>query len=111
ASHAPPFDPHGARATIQSLPELGRSLVLWSPAGRYAQDRAVAQAVGAYLADVGLKVEIRLFEWGAYLNRLRQSDEWDLAVLGWVPSTGDADMALRPLFYTGSRSNHSGYSA
>src|SRR5690606_31143497 len=41
----------------------------------------------------------------------RETDEWDLAILGWAPSTGDADTALRPLFYTGARSNLSGYSS
>ncbi len=106
-----PFDPHSGQSEIERSGSNRPRVSLWSPAGRYPQDRAVAQAVGAFLELAGFDVEIRLFEWGAYLSSLRQSDGWNAAVLGWVPSTGDADMALRPILYSGSRGNISGYAS
>lgn len=107
------FDPHQAQELVsvvfgeESLPVLD----LWSPVGRYPQDKAVAQAVAAFLTEIGFPVRLQLFEWGTYLGMLRTSNDWDLALLGWVPSTGDADMALRPLFMSGARGNHSGYAS
>lgn len=87
------------------------TLELWSPANRYPQDKVIAQAVAAYLTRIGFDVRLSVFEWGTYLSRLRQSRDWSLALLGWVPSTGDADMALRPLFFSTARGNHSGYAS
>lgn len=85
------------------------TLELWGPSGRYPQDRAVVQAIAHFLEAAGFKVRIRLFEWATYLSALASSHEWHLALLGWVPSTGDADMALRPLFHSQARGNHGRY--
>ena len=104
------YAPAEAKRLLQEAgARFERPLQLWSPSARYLQDREVAEAIAGYLRAVGLDVEIRLFEWGTYLGLLQQSDEWDLAVLGWTPATGDADMALRPLYHSGARGNHSRY--
>ena len=104
------FDPRKAREMLASVAgPVDRPLELWSPVARYVQDRAVAQAIAGYLREVGLDVRIRLFEWGSYLALLSTNDTWDLAILGWVPASGEADMALRPLYHSESRGNHSGY--
>lgn len=104
------FDPGRAKELLfDDEHAIDRPLELWSPSARYLQDRAVAEAVAAYLRAVGIDVRIRLFEWGAYLALLATSDAWDIAVLGWVPATGEADMALRPIYHSLARGNHSGY--
>ena len=106
------YDPVRAAAILEEV-YRGQPppLTLWGPSNRYPQDKLVAQAVAAYLESVGFTVQIRLFEWGTYLALLRRSSDWDLALLGWVPATGDADMALRPLFAVGARANHGGYAS
>ena len=108
-----PYDPAASRSALRALvgPGERRKVALWSPSGRYPQERAVAQGIAAALSEAGLEVEIRLFEWGAYLDLLRRKEGWDLAVLGWTPATGDADMALRPLFLSGAPGNHGGYAS
>lgn len=104
------YDPDLAMKLLHGRPNnFDRTIDLWSPSDRYLQDREVAQAVAAYFTQVGLDVRIRLFEWGSYLAALNQSDDWDIAILGWVPATGDADMALRPLFHSSSLANHGSY--
>lgn len=112
--HAPvgPFeyDPRRARRLLEEagVPPSSR-IELWGPAGRYPQDRTVLQAIAYDLEEIGFDVRIRLFEWAAYLSEIASSAAWDMALLGWVPSTGDADMALRPLFHSDSRGNHAQY--
>ncbi len=108
-----PYDPLQAESLVHAAfgSRANPPLQIWSPSNRYTQDRVVAQAVAAYLQEIGFSPSLKLFEWGAYLSELRRSDDWDLALLGWVPSTGDADMALRPLFESTARGNHSGYSS
>lgn len=106
------YDPLAAKRLLAAAgSEARRPFELWSPSSRYLQDKEVAEAVAAYLEEAGLDVRIRLFEWGTYLGMLERSSAWDIAVLGWVPATGDADMALRPLYYSGTRGNHSGYAS
>lgn len=104
-----PYDPERAVALLSKKGGIHRPLHLWSPSARYVQDRAVAEAIAGYWRAVGIDVNIRLFEWGTYLSLLSTSDQWDVAVLGWVPATGEADMALRPIYHSLARGNHSGY--
>lgn len=103
------YDPGRAQALLAESGAALRPLELWSPSSRYGLDREVAQAIAGYLRQVGLDVKIRLYEWGTYLALLESSDTWDIAVLGWVPASGEADMGLRPLYHSESRGNHSGY--
>src|SRR5690606_16815733 len=106
------YDPgEAARIVDEVLGKARPSIELWSPSNRYPQDRAVVQAIAAAVSALGLPVRLRTFEWGSYLQALQTSHAWHMAILGWVPSTGDADMALRPLFYSQARANHGGYAS
>lgn len=49
----------------------GFPITLDSPSGRYFRDRELAQAVAGYLQEVGVRVDIRTYEWGEYLRRYR----------------------------------------
>lgn len=103
------YDPQTAKALLEESGGADRPLELWGPSSRYVLDREVAQAIAGYLRDAGLEVTIRLYEWGTYLALLSNTDEWDLAILGWVPASGEADMGLRPIYHSQSRGNHSSY--
>ncbi|MBO8127032.1 MAG: L,D-transpeptidase family protein [Firmicutes bacterium] len=101
-----PYDPQKARELLKSAGALGAKVTLWAPKGRYLQDHKVAEAVAGYLTEVGLAVELKLWEWSSYMSMLnRNSPQWDLFLLGWVPATGEAYMGLAPLFGAESRSN------
>ena len=58
------------------------------------------------LAAVGINADIRIVEWGAYLDLTARGDH-DVFILGWVSVTGDPDYGLHPLFHT-SNFGHAG---
>lgn len=101
-----PYNPGRARQLLAQSGYKGERIELWTPKGRYLQDSKVAEAVAGYLQDIGVNVELRLWEWSTYMAALnRAKPEWDLFLLGWVPATGEAYLGLAPLFMTESRSN------
>lgn len=97
-----PYNPAKAK---QLLAEAGYpngfSIKLWTPRGRYLKDYETALAVQQMLADVGIKAKLETMEWSAYLSALYdvtpETAQAELFLLGWAPSTGDADWVLRPL--------------
>lgn len=104
-----PYDPEGAR---QLLAEAGYpqgfSTVLWVPSGRYLKDVEVAQAVQAYLGAVGVRAEIRVWEWGAYVSAIARPDkEAGLYLLG--VSIPTADWRFFRNFHSEAPTNYSGY--
>lgn len=98
------YDPEKAK---QLLAEAGYpngfKATLYHPTGRYMMDAAIAEAVQAYLREVGIEVELITMEWAAYLAFLRKPVEeatFDMFMLGWGCVTLDADYGLFPLFHT-----------
>jgi peptide/nickel transport system substrate-binding protein len=92
-----------ALLTEAGFPE-GFETTLHSPSGRYYKDTLLARAVAADLLKVGVKAEIKLMDWDAYIPfilRDQEEAEHRLYVLGWSTFTGDADYGLYPLFYSG----------
>ncbi|MCE4600394.1 MAG: glutathione ABC transporter substrate-binding protein [Desulfurococcales archaeon] len=78
-------------------------LTLWTPRGRYVGDYEMAQAVQQYLQAIGIKVDLQVWEWASYVKELFKGPnetKRELFLIGWAPSTGDADWGLRPLFYS-----------
>ncbi|MCI0342392.1 MAG: ABC transporter substrate-binding protein, partial [Planctomycetales bacterium] len=114
-------DPARARALLAEAgwAARGRRLAFWAPVGRYLEDRTVAEAVREELRKVGVECDLEIVEWATYLERLRPAGKevaeraYDLFLLGWAPSTGDADWVLRPLFHSAEAkpggSNETGY--
>jgi ABC-type transport system substrate-binding protein len=93
-------------------------IVIWATSGRYAKDRAAAEAVQGYLNDVGLQTEFRVWEWASYQKQLylakpgqgtgKGSNEAHLWMLG--TSIPDADWRLRRKVMPGDPANLTGYS-
>ncbi len=72
----------------------------------------IATAVQAQLAEIGVTVNIKQMEWGAYLEGTA-AGEHEMYILGWTAVTGDADYGLYPMFHSstfGSAGNRSFYS-
>ena len=72
----------------------------------------VAEVVQNMLAQVGIRMEIQLMEWGAYLEYTAQGNH-EMFILGWVTVTGDPDYGLSALFHTdnfGAAGNRTFYS-
>lgn len=98
------YNPDKAKALLaQAGYPNGFETTLWTPQGRYLMDRQVSEAVVGYLDKVGVKVKMQVMEWATYINALSvpaKQANWDMFLLGWAPSTGDADWALRPVLAT-----------
>jgi len=95
-----PFDRAKAKDLLtQAGYAKGFELELWTPVGRYLMDRQVAENLQAQLADVGIKATIRPWEFQALMAEVKKG-QFDSVLLGWSPSTGDADQGLYPVFHS-----------
>lgn len=77
----------------------GIDLTLWTPAGRYLMDIQVSENLQAQWADAGIRVSIRQWEFQALMSEVKKG-EFDMVLLGWSPSTGDADQGMYPVFHS-----------
>ncbi|MDO8249354.1 MAG: ABC transporter substrate-binding protein [Rhodoferax sp.] len=94
------FDPAAAKKLLAAagLPD-GFSTDLWAmPVQRPYNPNAkrIAELMQADLAKVGIKAEIKSFEWGEYRKRM-QAGEHQMGMLGWTGDNGDPDNFLNTL--------------
>jgi len=59
----------------------------------------MATIIQSQLADIGINAEIKVLEWGAYLDGLKQKTH-DMFLLGWVASVPDPEFALSGVFHS-----------
>lgn len=65
----------------------------------------MATIIQAQLTELGLAAEIKVLEWGAYLEGLKKK-EHDMFILGWVPSVPDPNFAVAGLLESTSGNNY-----
>lgn len=102
-----PYDPARARALLDEAiaargfaPEVTYTLYAVSTPRTYmTSPERVARFIQAALANVGIKVEIRLQPYQQHHASL-QAGEHDLALHGWLGDTGDPDNFLYVLFHS-----------
>jgi dipeptide transport system substrate-binding protein len=95
-----PFDPEGAKKLLAEagFPN-GMETDIWAmPVQRpyNPNARRIAELMQADLAKIGVKAEIKSFEWGEYRKRL-QAGEHQTGMLGWTGDNGDPDNFLHTL--------------
>jgi peptide/nickel transport system substrate-binding protein len=80
----------------------GFEMVLNGPQGRYVRDKEVAEAIAGQLTKAGIRVTLRIHEWGSYLNNMayvhKAGPVW---LIGWGTATYDAETVYVPLFRSG----------
>jgi dipeptide transport system substrate-binding protein len=95
-----PYDPDAAKKLLAEAGyPNGFETDLWAmPVQRPYNPNAkrIAELMQADLAKVGIKAEIKSFEWGEYRKRA-QNGEHQMAQLGWTGDNGDPDNFLHTL--------------
>jgi len=95
-----PYDPEAAKKLLAEAGyPNGLETDLWAmPVQRpyNPNARRIAELMQADLAKVGVKAEIKSFEWGEYRKRA-QAGEHQTAQLGWTGDNGDPDNFLHTL--------------
>ena len=107
-------DPHDPEAAKKLLAQAGFpdgfATDLWAmPVQRPYNPNAkrIAELMQADLAKIGVKAEIKSFEWGEYRKRL-QAGEHQMGMLGWTGDNGDPDNFLHTLLGCDSAKSVSG---
>jgi dipeptide transport system substrate-binding protein len=106
-----PYDPAAAKKLLAEagFPN-GLETDLWAmPVQRpyNPNARRIAELMQADLAKIGVKAEIKSFEWGEYRKRL-QAGEHQMGMLGWTGDNGDPDNFLHSLLGCASAQSVSG---
>ena len=95
-----PFNPTEAKKLLAAAGyPNGFTTDLWAmPVQRPYNPNAkrIAELMQADLAKVGVKAEIKSFEWGEYRKRL-QNGEHQMGMMGWTGDNGDPDNFLNTL--------------
>ncbi len=107
-----PHDPDRARALIAEAGAAGAELTLFASEGGSGMLDPVAMAVAiqADLAAVGLDVQVRTFEWNSYLARVNEglAGQAEMAEMAWM--TNDPDTLPWLALRSGAAFNSGGYS-
>jgi peptide/nickel transport system substrate-binding protein len=103
AAALPAYDPDLARALLREAGVAsGTSLVFETPQGRYPQDSQIALAIAGFLEQIGLRIQLRTVEWGAYLKKLQAGDGEHLFLLAGTNRTFDPHFTIVRLYGGGS---------
>ena len=96
--HQYDYDPEKAKELLKKANfDFKQTVHMRTPNGRYLFDKQVSEAVQAYLQAIGVKVELRTYDWPTYVAGLLkpiEKSELEVFLLGWGPLFLDADMAL-----------------
>jgi peptide/nickel transport system substrate-binding protein len=98
------YNPEKAKQLLKEAKfDFNQTVQMRTPQGRYLFDTQVSEAVQAYLQAIGVKAELRTYDWPTYVaGLLKPIDQSELEVflLGWGPMIMDADAALYGQFHT-----------
>ena len=75
----------------------GFDFTINSPAGRYLNDKEMAEAVAGDLRKIGINATVKTHEWGTYMNRMYSHNNAPAYLLGWGNTSFDADFTINPL--------------
>jgi len=83
-------------------------VVIHSSDNRYFADTDISAAVANQLNRFGIEATVRVMEWAAYLEDVRNS-QFQLAFLGWNQSSPEPSLFTDAKAKTGGRANFGGY--
>jgi len=83
-------------------------VVIHSSDNRYFADTDISAAVANQLNRFGIEATVRVMEWAAYLEEVRNG-QFQLAFLGWNQSSPEPSLFTDAKAKTGGRANFGGY--
>lgn len=92
-----------AKALIKEAGAEGKTVHLVGEAGRWLKDRELIEAVGAYWKEAGLNVEVKIEDFGEYLNQLFDKNKRPDAI--FVSNSNellDADREMTSAYQSGA---------
>jgi peptide/nickel transport system substrate-binding protein len=102
-----PYDPDKARELLASAgyPDGFKATLFVMPVSRpYMFDPPkIGEAIKAYLADVGIDIEIFQEDWSTYLEDT-EAGKHEMCLLGWTGDNGDPDNFMNVLYGPNSAS-------
>lgn len=102
------YNPEHARQILQEKGVKKLKILTYSVSKIYNTEggQVLAEAIQAYLKQVGVDAEIISYDWATFRAHLLL-DEWDLAFRGWITDNGDPDNFMS-LFEVDDRVMNSG---
>ena len=100
--HKYAYDPGAARKLLAEAGyPNGLEVEFWVPESGSGMQAPVEMStvIQANLAAVGVKAQLKTFEWGSYLGKLR-SDAPAMFALSWFLKSEDPDLSMYPLFFS-----------
>lgn len=85
----------------------GFSSTIWTNEKKERVD--MATIIQSQLKEVGITVDIKVMEWGAYLSGLSKGEQ-DMFILGWTCQSLDPDMAVYSPFISANKGPGGNYS-
>jgi peptide/nickel transport system substrate-binding protein len=103
-AHQYDYNPEKAKDLLKKANfPFDRVIHMRTPTGRYLFDKQISEAAQAYLQAIGVRVELRTYDWPTYVAGLLKpldKTELELFLLGWGPGILDADTALYGQFHS-----------
>lgn len=97
-----PYDPEQATALLKEAGfDFATPLVLFTPSGRYAADREIAEAIAGLLSEVNVQFEVQPLEWGVWIQMYNENTLTPMTFIGIHTFYPDA-FSLLNLHTTGS---------
>jgi len=98
------YNPEKAKELLKKANfDFNQTVQMRTPQGRYLFDKQVSEAVQAYLQAIGVKTELRTYDWPTYVAGLLKpikETELEVFLLGWGPIVLDADFGLYGQFHS-----------
>lgn len=92
------YNPEKARQLLKEAGYTGGlKLEMWTNDRKERID--MAQIMQSMLKEVGIDIEIKVFEWGAYFEKTGKG-EHTMYLMSWTVSVNDPDQILDPLFFS-----------
>ncbi len=95
-----PYNPAKAKQLlVEAGYPNGIEITMNGCSGRYMRDKEVCQAVAGQLTQAGIKVNLKILEWGTHISKITSHTAAPIYLIGWAGL--DPDLILWPNLHSG----------